>query len=140
MYTPYRGLQVTDILQADFDGDKELILVLFREYLTWMTGRLLEDGGGPDLETTLRDEIANMDSYRPPYGRLLFSFQREEAAGLVCLRKIREHTGEIRHMYVRERFRRKGIGRKLIEAALAEAAKVGYVSLRLESARFMTAV
>lgn len=42
-------------------------------------------------------------------------------------------------MYVCPNFRRRGIGQAMLEQLVAEARRVGYVKLRLDSARFMKA-
>jgi GNAT superfamily N-acetyltransferase len=58
-------------------------------------------------------------------------------AGLACMRRIREDIGEIKRMYVRPAFRRKGIGRALVNELLSEARAIGYPRIRLDSTRFM---
>ena len=41
-------------------------------------------------------------------------------------------------MYVRPAYRRKGVGRALVDATIKEVRAAGYSTLRLDSARFMT--
>jgi GNAT superfamily N-acetyltransferase len=53
------------------------------------------------------------------------------------MKRIREDIGEIERMYVRPEFRRRGIGRALLEVLIAEAREIGYPRMRLDSARFM---
>jgi GNAT superfamily N-acetyltransferase len=62
-------------------------------------------------------------------------------AGIACMRKIREDEdiGEIKRMYVRPAFRRRGIGRALVEALITAAREIGYPRVWLDSARFMQA-
>jgi GNAT superfamily N-acetyltransferase len=55
------------------------------------------------------------------------------------MRRIREDTGEIKRMYVRPDYRRRGIGLALLEALIAEARQIGYPTIRLDSTRFMKA-
>jgi GNAT superfamily N-acetyltransferase len=70
---------------------------------------------------------------------LLLAIEGATAAGLACMRRIRQDTGEIKRMYVRPEFRRRGIGRALVEALIAEAREIGYATMRLDSTRFMAA-
>ncbi len=65
-------------------------------------------------------------------------FSDAAAAGLICVRTIGPRLGEIKRMYVRPAFRREGIGRALVDAAVAEMRAAGYARLRLDSARFMS--
>ena len=57
-------------------------------------------------------------------------------AGCACLRKIGEDIGEIKRMYVKPEFRRKGIGRSLLQAIIHEAWQIGYSKIRLDTAPF----
>jgi GNAT superfamily N-acetyltransferase len=53
------------------------------------------------------------------------------------MRKIGEKMGEIKRMYIRPRFRGKGIGRDLLERLINEALKFGYSKIRLDTGPFM---
>jgi len=55
------------------------------------------------------------------------------------MRRIRKDIGEVKRMYVRPEFRRRGIGRALLEGLIAEAQEIGYSTVRLDSTRFMEA-
>jgi ribosomal protein S18 acetylase RimI-like enzyme len=46
------------------------------------------------------------------------------------------NVGEIKRMYVKPEFRRKGIGKYLLETILNEARQIGYSKIRLETAPF----
>ena len=55
------------------------------------------------------------------------------------MRRIQKDVCEIKRLYVRPEFRRRGIGRALLEKLIAEAQEIGYPTVRLDSARFMEA-
>lgn len=75
--------------------------------------------------------------YAPPSGRFLLVMQDDQPAGSVALRKISDSVCEMKRLFVRPEFRKKGIGRKLTEAVIDEARKMGYGHMRLDTVPFM---
>lgn len=61
----------------------------------------------------------------------------EQVSGCVALGRLAKDTCEIRTLFVRPAFRGKGVGRKLAEAALGEARRLGYGYVRLDTLAFM---
>lgn len=129
---------MVDIRQADMDTDRELIDELWWEYLTWV-GEQNRDmyGPSPDLRKRHEAHMAELEAFAPPDGRLLLVYEEEQPVGVAGLRRIGPDVGEIRRMYIRPAYRRRGIGRVLIEVLIAAAREAGYTALRLESGRSM---
>lgn len=126
------------IYQAESAGDRAQVRELFWEYLLWANGKLNEVFGIDfPIEQMLEEDMLALQKFYPPQGRLLLAEVGGQTAGLACMKKILEGTGEIKRMYVREVFRGQGIGRALVEALISEARDIGYTHLRLDSARFM---
>ena len=131
---------MTSIHQAETEQDRSQVRELFREYLQWANGRLNEEFGiNFDIELMIERDMAELEIFLPPYGRLLLATEGSQAVGIACMKRIREDMGEIKRMYVRPEFRGQGIGRVLLEALIAEARQIGYPTVRLDSTRFMKA-
>jgi ribosomal protein S18 acetylase RimI-like enzyme len=112
---------------------------LFWEYLQWANGRVEEEFDVSfDIGSMLENDMIKLDIFFPPDGRLLLASQGAAVAGLACMKKLKDRTAEIKRMYVRPEFRRKGVGLSLLNALVEEAKRAGYQSIRLDSARFMT--
>lgn len=128
------------IYQAQTDGDRSRVRELFLEYLEWLYTIVFEEYGvSIEAKAVLESDMANLQSFDPPDGRLLLATEGSRLAGIGCLRRIRDDTGEIKRMYVRPEFRGKGIGRALLEELLAQAQVAGYKKVYLDSGHFMKA-
>lgn len=122
------------ITQAESKKDIEHIRELFNEYA---------DSLGFDLsfQNFDKDFINLPGEYAPPDGRLLLATYHTRIAGCVALRKLSESVCEMKRLYVRPEFRRKGIGKGLAVAIIREARKIGYSRMRLDAiASFKEAV
>jgi len=99
---------------------------LFREYSAWLQIDLCFQGFEKELAELPGD-------YASPYGRLMLAYDNEELAGCVALRKIDEGVCEMKRLFLRDRFRGKGLGRSLIEAIINEEKQIGYQRMRLDT-------
>ena len=114
------------IVQAETAGDIEQARVLFREYESWL---------GVDLcFQQFEDELESLPGkYAAPEGRLLLAKTPETIAGCAALRKIDAKTCEMKRLFVCETFRGSGLGNQLTEILIAEARKIGYRKMRLDT-------
>ena len=77
------------------------------------------------------EELANLPGdYASPEGCLLLEKYQNQPAGCVALRKLSDGICEGKRLYVRPEFRGLKIGRKLVEAIIAEARRIGYTRIR----------
>jgi GNAT superfamily N-acetyltransferase len=114
------------IIIAETEEHIKHIHVLFREY----EKQLNVDLCFQDFET----ELANLPGvYAHPEGCMLLAEYDNKIAGCVTLKKIGEGVCEMKRLYVRPAFRGKAIGRKLSEAIIAEARRIGYKKMRLDT-------
>src|SRR6267378_4402957 len=114
-HSPARERQV---LESATPADIETVRDLFREYAAWL---------GIDLSfQSFEEELAALPGeYAPPSGCLLLARIEGEPAGCVALRKIDDKICEMKRLWVRRAFAGRKLGRRLAEAVIAEASRVG---------------
>ncbi len=113
-----------EIRLADTAEDLDDVRALLREYLEYMASHL------PDVQ---RDAFAGeLRALREAYPLVLLASAGSEPAACVMMRDgTARGVGEVRRLYVRPAFRRRGIGRELVTRLMAEARKRDYDAMQL---------
>ena len=117
---------------AHLPDEVPAVRALFREYAA---------GLGVDLcFQNFEAELANLPGdYAPPAGRLLVADVSSELVGCVAIRPQAPGVCELKRLYVKPSHRGRGLGRRLLEALLAEAVVAGYREAVFDTLESMTA-
>jgi putative acetyltransferase len=115
-----------NLVQVQSSKDIDTARALFKEY---------EAGLGINLcFQNFEKELAELPGdYAPPHGRLLLAMEDKRVAGCIALRKIGDGVCEMKRLFVRPDFRGIGLGRRMVEAIIAEAQNIGYARMRLDT-------
>ncbi|HTV78092.1 MAG TPA: GNAT family N-acetyltransferase [Steroidobacteraceae bacterium] len=130
------------IYPARTAGDYAAFSTLVGEYIGWCRTRYRHDSGfveqvfgHQDLDRELR-QLAS--AYGPPNGRTLLARSDDVVCGAGAFRKLPDATCEMKRLYVSERFKSRGIGRRLAQALIDAARADGFRLMRLDTANLLT--
>jgi GNAT superfamily N-acetyltransferase len=131
---------MADVQDAQLPRDRDAVARLWLAYLTWGNDELERRYGFRlPVEEAVERDLAEVEKFGPPDGRLLLAVDNGEAIGTAAMRRIGPGTAEIKRMYVDPSRRRAGVGRTMLDALFAAAREGRYERLRLDSPDFMTA-
>lgn len=122
---------MTTTRPARFPDEIRTVRALLREYEAELAVELCFQGFDQELADLPGD-------YAGPGGTLLLAEVDGAVAGCVALRALDAETCEMKRLYARPAFRGRGVGRALAAAIMAEARRIGYVRMRLDTLPTMT--
>ena len=80
------------------------------------------------------EELDDLEAkYGRPDGRLYVLYEEEEAAACIALRRLDSRRAELKRLYVRPRFRGRGLSSLLLERILSDAEEIGYEEILLDT-------
>jgi len=130
-----------EIISAQTDEQLQQFQDLVAELFAWDQDMSRQAGLDVDqlIATHYSRPISEMIAdCAPPAGRILLVSDDGQIGGCIGLRQLSDDVGEVKRLYVRPTFRGKGMGKTLLDALITEARQIGYSTLRLETANFMT--
>ncbi|HAP34737.1 MAG TPA: GNAT family N-acetyltransferase [Bacteroidetes bacterium] len=130
-----------EIRDAILPNDIIFIRKLWTDYLTWGNDNMqMLYGVHPhNPNEQVEQDIAMIDKFLPPYGRLMLARIDNTPCGIGCLKSINKEIGEVKRMYVNPSFRNNGAGRAILRSLINAAKETGYKKVRLDSPKFMEA-
>ncbi len=123
--TRYHGGMI-EVLEVSTPAELDAVRTLFLEY---------KQAVGVDLwfgQAFQRELEALPEPYEAPGGRLVLAREGDELAGCAALRPHGADTVELRRLWVRRPFRKRGVAKLLVESLMAWAREAGYHTVRME--------
>src|SRR5438445_2377945 len=114
-----------DIIKAESPPQIEASRALFREYERFLAVDLCFQNFEQELATL-------PGKYASPEGALFLAVEGPQAMGCVAVRKLAAGICEMKRLYVRPAYQRKGLGRLLAVRVIEEAKSLGYNKMRLD--------
>lgn len=83
-------------------------------------------------------EVENLEEkYGLPQGRLYIAYYENQVAGCIALKPLNDRQCEMKRLYVKPEFRRKGIAKMLVEKVVFDAKGIGYSEMLLDTLPFL---
>ena len=131
-----------DINPATDDADYAAFGALVRKYSDWCRARFAHEAWMIDLafsHQSLDRELEDLaERYGSPAGRTFLARRDGEIAGGGAYRRRTDEFCEMKRLFVPDRFRGQGVGRKLCNALVASARDDGFKLMRLDTASQMS--
>lgn len=133
------------IIPFNTDLHKSQFFEMNLEFLSWDREQILAHHGvdmseGPgDAREYMGSMVDELAALKPPKGFVLVLEDEEKLAGMGLIKTIGEKVGEVKRMYIRPEYRGRGYGKELMQTLVTRAEELGYSTLRLETANFMSA-
>ena len=123
--------------------DIEIAKTLFEEYADFLKERFYEYFDAEwsvqhweSLEKEIRDFP---EEYSSSTGCVLLAEYQGQTVGCVAVKKLSDGICQMKRLYVRDQFRKLGIGKECAKAIIEKGRKLGYHSMRLNTNRLLKA-
>ena len=133
------SIERLQLIQVTSEENMAHVRLLFLEYAQWLHGKAAQAHGASfDVVSVSRMFVEESEEFYPPYGRLYLVNYKDDIVGVGCLKRQGRGIGEIKRMYVRPAYRRKGIGKVILDQLIKDARAIGYTRLWLDSPKEST--
>jgi ribosomal protein S18 acetylase RimI-like enzyme len=121
-----------NIVYKKLESEEEIYLAkeLILEYIKWLHVDLTFQN--------IDDELENFPGkYKSPDGEFIVAKQNDTVIGCVAIKKLENKICEMKRLFVKDKHKNKGIGKKLVEKIVEEAKKRNYEKMRLDTLNIM---
>jgi len=125
---------------------KSHLIKLNEEYLTWIISEMQQRYNinpisifGESILEYAEKTLEQLLSYLPLEGFYYVLQIKEEIGGMGALRKLKRNVGEIKRIYIRPEYRKKGYGKEMLTQLLKKGKEFGFSTIRLDTGEFMDA-
>lgn len=124
---------------------RESFFELNVEYLTWFVETAIRRHNidlppitGPNIREYVQTVIDEYTSIHASEGIIYMLDSDGQAVGMGALKRLEDSVGELKRMYIHPEYRGQGYGTALLQKLIAKGRELGYATLRLDTADFMT--
>jgi putative acetyltransferase len=118
-------------LLATTDDEYKQAAFLFKEYAQWL-----------NIDLSFQhfdDELLELKTmYGKPQGGIVLCKMDDEFIGCAGIRKIDNNTAELKRMFIKPAYQKKGTGKILLEKSVQLAKLLNYKIIRLDTLNYMT--
>lgn len=122
---------MAEYIIANTDKDFNAAVLLFKEYAYWLNIDL-------SFQRFEKELMDLKEMYTAPNGGIVLYKQDNKYLASVAVRKIEGEIAELKRMFVQPAFQHQGIGKALLEKAIALARNLHYAYIRLDTLNHMT--
>ncbi len=118
-------------LRANTDEEYKQAALLFKAYAAWLN---------IDLSFQhFNDEVMELRTmYGTPGGGIMLCKDDHAFIGCAGIRKINADIAELKRMFIKPAYQKRGIGKQLLQQAVELAEELNYKTIRLDTLNYMT--
>ena len=137
---------MVEFIPINLSLHKSHLIKLTEEYFTWINDEVQQRYNidtfsiiGESILEYAEKTLEQLSSYLPPEGIYYLLQVKGKIGGMGALRKLKKDIGEIKRMYIKPEYRKKGYGKAMLEQLLKKGKEFGYLTVRLDTGKFMDA-
>ncbi len=137
---------MAEFIPINLDLHKSHLIKLTEEYFTWISDEVQKrynidtsSIAGESLLEYAEKTLEDLTSYIPPEGIYYVLQIKQRIGGMGALRTLKKDVGEIKRMYIKPEYRKKGYGKAMLNQLLKKGKEFGFSTVRLDTGKFMVA-
>jgi ribosomal protein S18 acetylase RimI-like enzyme len=118
--------------KLETEGEISMAKELIIEYVKWLNH---------DLQfQNIDEELDNFpEKYKEPEGTFIIAKDNDNVVGCVAIKKLDNKICEMKRLFVKDEYKKNGIGKKLVEKIIEESKIKKYERMRLDTLSTMEA-